>query len=154
MLKEIIAITGKPGLFKIISHTGKTLIVEELTTGKRFPISTRDRVMSLGDIAMYTTGDDKALGEILDAIYAKENGKKLDVKEIIASEGLKNRFALYVPDFDEDRVHDSDVKKLFNWYNLLVDKGFTKFAEETPESGEKEDSEKEGTKDSEAEKKA
>ena len=142
MLKEILAITGKPGLFKIVSHSGKTLIVEELTSGKRFPVSARDRVVSLGDIAMYTTGDDKPLGEILDIIYSKEDGKKLDVKEIISGEGLKPRFEVYVPDFDTERVHDSDIKKLFSWYNLLTDAGFTKFTEE-PKEEKTEESEKE-----------
>lgn len=135
-MREILAITGKPGLFKIVAHSGKTLIVEELTTGKRFPVSARERVVSLGDIAMYTESDDKPLGEILDIIYEKEKGGKLDVKEIIAGEGLKSKFAEFLPDFDKDRVHDSDVKKLFTWYNLLVDKGFNKFTEE---EGKKED---------------
>ena len=115
MLKEILSITGKPGLFKIISHSGKSLIVEDLITGKRFPVSQRDRIVSLGDIAMYTENDDKPLGEILDAVYAKEEGKTLDIKEILNGEGLKARFEAYVPDFDRDRVHDSDVKKLFSW---------------------------------------
>lgn len=141
MLKEILAITGKPGLYKIVSHGGKTLIVEELTSGKRFPISARERVVSLGDIAMYTESEDKPLGEILDIIYAKEKGNKLDVKEIMADKGLKAQFEEYVPDFDKERVHDSDVKKLFSWYNLLVDNGFTKFSEEEKEDlkGETED---------------
>lgn len=130
MLREILAITGKPGLFKIVSHSGKSLIVEELATGKRFPVSPRDKVVSLGDIAMYTESDDKPLGEILEAIYAKEEGKKLDIKSIVAGEGLKTRFEQYLPDFDKDRVHDSDIKKLFTWYNLLVDNGFSKFTEE------------------------
>ena len=140
MLREILAITGKPGLFKIVSHSGKTLIVEDLTNGKRFPVSSRDRVVSLGDIAMYTTGEDKPLGEILDIIYAKEDGKKLDIKEIISGEGLKSRFEAYVPDFDTDRVHDSDVKKLFTWYNLLTEAGYKKFKEEPNEDQKKEDS--------------
>ena len=141
MLKEILAITGKPGLYKIVSHGGKTLIVEELTSGKRFPISARERVVSLGDIAMYTESEDKPLGEILDIIYAKEKGNKLDVKEIMADKGLNALFEEYVPDFDKERVHDSDVKKLFSWYNLLVDNGFTKFSEEEKEDlkGETED---------------
>lgn len=133
MLKEILAITGKPGLYKIVSHNGKTLIVEDLVGGKRFPVSMRDRVVSLGDIAMYTDSEDKPLGEILDIIFAKQEGKKIDVKEVIASEGLKEKFAEFVPDFDRERVHDSDVKKLFSWYNLLVDKGFDKFTEEEKE---------------------
>lgn len=130
MLKQILSITGKPGLFKMVAHNGRTLIVEELTTGKRFPISPRDRVVALGDIAMYTEGDDKPLGEILDTIYAEEKGGLLDVKEIMSGEGLKSRFAKYIPDFDKDRVHDSDIKKLFSWYDLLVNSGMTKFTEE------------------------
>lgn len=130
MLREILAITGKPGLFKIVSHSGKTLIVEELSSGKRLPVSPRERVVALGDIAMYTESEDKPLGEILDTIYAKESGKKLNVKEIISGDGLKAKFEEYIPDFDKERVHDSDVKKLFTWYNLLVDNGFTKFTEE------------------------
>ena len=137
MLKEILSITGKPGLFKIVSHSGKSLIVEDLTTGKRFPISPRDRVVSLGDIAMYTESDDKPLGEILDIIYEKEKGGKLDIKEIVATEGLKSKFEEYLPDFDKERVHDSDVKKLFSWYNLLVDKGYNKFTEEEQKEEEK-----------------
>lgn len=136
MLKEILAITGKPGLYKILSHNGRTLIVEDMVTGKRFPVSGRDRVVSLGDIAMYTEGEDKPLGEILESIYTKEDGKKLDIKAIIASPGLKGQFEKYLPDFDQERVHDSDVKKLFNWYNLLVDKGFTQFKEEEPQEKE------------------
>lgn len=134
MLREILAITGKPGLFKIVSHTGKSLIVEDLVSGKKFPVSPRDRVMSLGDIAMYTESEDKPLGEILDAVYAKENGNKLDVKEIISGEGLKSKFGEIVPDFDKERVHDSDIKKLFTWYNLLLEKGYTKFTEEQEET--------------------
>ena len=143
MLREILAITGKPGLFKIVAHSGKSLIVEDLTSGKRFPVSARDKVVSLGDIAMYTESDDKPLGEILDTIYAKEDGKQIDVKEIVASKGLKDKFAEYVEDFDRDRVHDSDIKKLFTWYNLLVADGFTKFTEEPEkeEEADKKDSE-------------
>ena len=137
MLKEILAITGKPGLFKIVSHSGKSLIVEDLTSKKRFPVSQRDRIVSLGDIAMYTESDDKPLGEILDSVYAKQEGKALDVKEIITGEGLKAKFEAFVPDFDKDRVHDSDVKKLFTWYNLLISNGFTKFTEEKPAEAEK-----------------
>lgn len=135
MLKEILAITGKPGLFKIVSHNGKTLIVESMLDGKRFPVSARDRVMSLGDIAMYTEDEDKPLNEILETILKEENGKEINVKEVLNSKGLKGQFAVYVPNFDNERVHDSDIKKLFNWYNLLVANGFTSFIAE----GEKED---------------
>ena len=153
MLREILAITGKPGLYKIVSHSGKTLIVEELSTGKRFPVSPRDRVVSLGDIAMYTEENDKPLGEILDTIYVKENGKELDIKEMVKDGSLKKNFELYLPDFDRERVHDSDIKKLFSWYNLLVASGFTKFTEgtkeETSEKGEESTSDKKEDKEAE-----
>ena len=130
MLREILAITGKPGLYKMLSHNGRTLIVEELTNGKRFPVSPRDRVVSLGDIAMYTESEDKPLGEILDVIYEKEEGKNIDIKEVLNSQGLKAKFEEYVPDFDKERVHDNDVKKLFTWYNLLRAAGYEKFTDE------------------------
>lgn len=133
MLREILAITGKPGLYKILNHSGKTLIVEDLTTGKKFPVSMRDKVVSLGDIAMYTTGDDKALGEILEKIHTEEKGEKIDVKTLTNEGKLKEQFAKYVPDFDEDRVRDSDIKKLFGWYNILTDAGFSQFVEEEKE---------------------
>ena len=147
MLKEILAITGKPGLFKIVSHSGKTLIVEDLQTEKKFPVSARDRVVSLGDIAMYTEDGDKPLGEILDIIFAQQKGQKLNVKEITDTNGLKKKFEEFLPDFDKERVHDSDVKKLFNWYNILVSSGFEKFSDDKEEEAEVKDSE---TKDTEA----
>lgn len=138
MLKEILAITGKPGLFRIRSHSGKVLIVEDIENGKKFPVSMRDKVVSLGDIAMYTESEDKPLGEILDIIFEKEKGEKLDVKQLVNSGELKTKFEEFIPDFDRERVRDSDVKKLFSWYNLLVNAGFDKFTEETPATEEKE----------------
>lgn len=142
MLREIISITGKPGLFKIIGQGNRRLIVEDITSGKRFPALERDQIISLGDIAMYTQGDDKPLGEILDLAYAKEGGKEIDVKKLVADKKLRDTFREILPDFDEDRVHDSDIKKLFTWYNLLVNSGMTKFTDEKPEEDKKEEDEK------------
>jgi hypothetical protein len=130
MLKEILSITGRPGLFKIISQGKGILVVEELGSGKRFPAHARDKVVSLGDIAMYTESGDTPLGEILDKVYAKYDGKKIDVKELVASKGLRPAFEAIVEDYDRDRVYENDIKKLFTWYNILIDNGFTKFAEE------------------------
>lgn len=130
MLKEILSITGRPGLFKIISQGKGILVVEELGSGKRFPAHARDKVVSLGDIAMYTESGDTPLGEILDKVYAKYEGKKIDVKELVASKGLRPAFEAIVEDYDRDRVYENDIKKLFVWYNILVDNGFTKFTEE------------------------
>lgn len=141
MLREILAITGKPGLFKIISQGNRMLVVEELKTGKRFPASSRDKVVSLGDIAMYTDSDDKPLGEILDLVYAHNEGKSIDVKKLIADGKLRDEFEAVLPDFDKERVYDNDIKKLFTWYNILLENGYTKFTEE------KEDNESEEEKD-------
>ena len=138
MLREILAITGKPGLFRIKAHNGKVLIVEDLESGKKFPVSMRDKVVSLGDIAMYTEEDDKPLGEILDVIYQNEKGQKIDVKALTADNNLKDQFEKYVSNFDKDRVRDSDIKKLFNWYNLLVGAGFDKFTEDKEEKAPEE----------------
>lgn len=130
MLREILAITGKPGLFRIISQGNKMLLVEDLKTKKRFPAHSRDKVVSLGDIAMYTDSGDKPLGEILDLVYAHNEGKTIDVKKLVAERGLRGEFEAVLPDFDKERVYDNDIKKLFTWYNILVEEGFNKFTEE------------------------
>lgn len=139
MLREILSISGKSGLFKIISHGKKLIIVEDLTTKKRFPAMSRDKIISLGDISMYTDSGDKPLGEILEKTYAKFDGKEIDVKKLAAEGKLKETFGEIIEDFDRDRVYDSDVKKLFTWYNILVSAGITKFIEEEKESEEKTD---------------
>lgn len=130
MLREILAITGKPGLFKIISHSNKVLLVEELGTKRRFPASARDKVVSLGDIAMYTDAGDKPLGEILDLVYAHCNGEKIDIKSLLTGNGLRKEFSVILPDYDRERVYPTDIKKLFTWYNILINNGYTKFTEE------------------------
>lgn len=141
MLRTILSITGKPGLFKIVSQGNRMLVVEDLISKKRLPIHARDKVVSLGDIAMYTNGDDKPLSEILDLVYANMKGEKIDVKALVASDGLRDKFAEILEDYDRERVYPSDIKKLFTWYNLLLDAGFTKFTEE-----DKEEAPAEGTK--------
>lgn len=130
MLREILSITGKPGLFKIISQGKGILVVEELGTGRRFPAHARDKVVSLGDIAMYTESGDTPLGVILDKVYAKHEGKQIDVKGLVNNKGLRPAFEEIVEDYDRDRVYENDIKKLFTWYNILVANGFDKFAEE------------------------
>ena len=83
MLREIISITGKPGLYKIVSRGKGTLIVEQLGSGNRLPVHARDRVVSLGDISMYTENGDTPLGEILDKVYASNEGKEIDIKSLV-----------------------------------------------------------------------
>ena len=137
MLREILSITGKPGLFRIVSQGNRMLVVEELKTKKRFPAHSRDKVVSLGDIAMYTDSGDKPLGEILDLVYANNGGKAIDVKQLVSDGRLREEFEAVIPDFDKDRVYDNDIKKLFTWYNILVEEGMTKFSEDKPEGEEK-----------------
>lgn len=136
MLREILAITGKPGLFRIVSQGNRMIVVVDLASKKRFPTHSRDKVVSLGDISMYTEADDKPLGEILDLVYAHNEGKKVDVKHLIADGKLRQEFEAILPDFDKERVYDSDIKKLFTWYNILTEAGFTKFTEEELEKEE------------------
>ena len=132
MLNEILSITGKPGLFKLLAHNNKNIIVEDIATGKRFPVSPRDKIVSLGDISMYATSEDKPLGEILDATYALYEGKTADLKSITENNALREEFIKILPDHDRERVYERDIKKLLSWYNLLIEAGFTKFTEDKP----------------------
>lgn len=128
MLKKILAITGKPGLFKIVAQGRNMILVEDVTSGRRFPASGRDKIVALGDITMYTDSGDKPLGEILDKVYAHFNGEPIDVKKLQAQKQLGETFAEIIPDYDRYRVYDSDIRKLFSWYNLLLGARFKEFA--------------------------
>lgn len=130
MLKTILAISGKPGLYKLISQGKNMLIVESVADNKRSPIYASDKVISLGDIAMYTDNDEVALAEVLESVKNKENGNvaSLDYKKA-SSEELHQFMAEVLPAYDRDRVHTSDIKKLIQWYNLLVSNGINEFVE-------------------------
>lgn len=130
MLKKILSITGRPGLFEIISQGKNAIIVEDLATKRRFPALSRDKIISLGDIAMYTESEEKPLGEVMEAVYKHSDGKPVEVAEIAKEKKLKEVFGEILPTFDRERVHDSDIKKLFTWYNILLAAGFTKFVDD------------------------
>lgn len=134
MLKKILSITGKPGLVKIISQGNRMLLVEDVQSGKRFPVGMRDKVVSLGDIAMYTETEDLPLPEILGRLHENTGGEPIDVKALVAAGSLRDKFAEIVPDFDRDRVYPTDIKKLFTWYNILLSAGLTDFREDTEEA--------------------
>ncbi len=129
MIQGILSIAGKPGLYKLINSGRGSLIVEQLGTGKRFPVNQRDRVISLADVAMYTEGDDVPLGQVLENLKQVADAQPVDVKALDES-GLRDFFAKVLPDFDRDRVHLSDIRKLLTWYNQLLAAGITAFAEE------------------------
>lgn len=135
MLKTILAISGKPGLYKLISQGKNMLIVESVSADKkRSPIYASDKVISLGDIAMYTDADEVPLSEVLESVKTKEEGKEtsIDYKKATAEE-LCEFMAAVLPNYDRDRVHLSDIKKLIQWYNLLISNGVTEFVEKTAE---------------------
>lgn len=131
MLKTILSISGKPGLFKLISQAKNMLIVESLQTGKRQPAYAHEKIISLGDIAIFTDEEDVPLSEVLNAIKEKENGAKvtLDIKKA-DNETLRAYLAKVLPNFDRERVYPTDIKKLISWYNLLVETGNSDFVEE------------------------
>ena len=131
MLKTILAISGKPGLYKLISQAKNMLIVETVSAEKkRVPVYASDKVISFGDIAMYTDAEEVPLADVLEAVKKKENGAvaSLDYKKASQQE-LVDFMAAVLPNFDRDRVHTSDIKKLIQWYNILVNAGETDFVE-------------------------
>lgn len=133
MKHTILSISGKPGLYKLVSNGKASLIVETLDEKhKRMPIFASDRVTSLNDIAMYTEGEDVPLTTILGNLYKEENGNisSLDYKKCKPNE-LREYFTKILPNFDKERVHDSDIKKLIQWYNILVKNDITDFEEQS-----------------------
>lgn len=132
MKQTILAISGKPGLYKLVSRGNNSLIVEALdATHKRMPSFGNDRITSLADIAMFTETDDVPLMTILASLRDLEGGKEssLNYKKASPAE-LHEYFTKVLPEWDRDRVHNSDIKKLIQWYNILVKAGVTDFEEE------------------------
>ncbi len=129
MVQTILSIAGKPGLYKLVSRGKTNLIVELLDeTHKRQPVFSSDRLTSLADIAMYTESDDVPLMTVLAAIRDKEEGKACSIKFRKASGAeLREYFSQVLPDFDRDRVHDSDIRKLLQWYDILIANGISDF---------------------------
>lgn len=127
MLKEILSISGKPGLFKLISQAKNMLIVESLIDGKRIPAYSKDKVISLGDIAIYTDTKEVPLAQVLENIKAKENNGPCPVDTKADNNALRNYMAEILPDYDRDRVYPSDMRKLFAWYNILINSNITDF---------------------------
>lgn len=128
-METILSIAGKPGLYKLVSRGKMNLIVETIDdTHRRMPAFSTDRVTSLGDIAMYTDADDIALWEVLVKVGEKEGLKATSLKyKKCSSKELRAYFSEVLPNFDQDRVHDSDIKKLLQWYDILVNNGYTDF---------------------------
>lgn len=146
MLETILAISGKPGLYRLVSRGNRNLIVETLDDKKkRMPAFAADKVISLADIAMYTDDGEVPLREVLKSVKEKENGElsAFDYKKASRDE-LSAYFAEILPAYDRERVYPADIKKVISWYNLLVTAGITDFDEALePTEGENIDDRKE-----------
>ena len=128
MLKNILAITGKPGLYKLVSRGNNMLIVESLVDGKRTPTYARDKSVALSDVSMFTDADDIALSEVLTNAGKKEGLKAVTMDPKKASNAeLQAWFDEVLPNWDRDRVYPSDIRKLIQWYNILINAGITDF---------------------------
>ena len=155
MLKEILSVSGKPGLYKLISKGSNMTIIESLLDQKRIPVYMRDKVVSLGEIFIYTTEGEASLSEILTSIKEKEEGKNVSIDLTKAGQDeLRAYLAELLPNFDRERVYPSDIKKLLKWYDLLITNGITDFSvkkeetdvEEVEEENEPSEDEKEAQK--------
>lgn len=130
MLDKILSISGKPGLYKLISGTQKMIIVESLADKKRMPAYSNEKVISLNDIAIYTDEEEIPLRMVFEMIKTKEDGNEIKLDAKTASpEELRNYLTSLLPNFDKERVHNSDIKKLILWYNILTNSGENDFSE-------------------------
>ncbi|MDR0431350.1 MAG: DUF5606 domain-containing protein [Tannerellaceae bacterium] len=146
MLKTILSISGKPGLFKLVSQGKNMLIVESLAEKKRVPVYAKDKVISLGDIAIYTDDKEIPLHEVLTSVKNKENGEKAPIDLPSAKpDALRAYFAEILPNFDRERVYPNDIKKLLSWYNLLIANDITDFTPEKKETKEEQEETKAGS---------
>ncbi len=153
-LKGILAISGHSGLFKHISKTRNGIIVESLTTKKRMHAFTSARISALQDIAIYTDGEDKALLDIFQEIYKKEDGKA-SINPKSSGNELKKYMEGILPEYDKERVYTSDIKRVISWYNTLNELNIINLEAPIEEEADKTGNEKEAeTSEKEAEKKA
>ena len=142
MLKTILSVSGKPGLYKMISQGKNLLIIESLKDKKRIPSYASDKTIALETVEIYTNDDKVPLYKVLNSIKEKENIKQIpfDISKATPDE-LRAYMNEVLPEFDRERVYPTDIKRLMNWYNLLVEAGITEFspeenAEEQQEKGE------------------
>jgi hypothetical protein len=134
-LKDILSISGKPGLYKNVAQSKSGVIVESISDGKRFPVFANDKISSLEEISIFTTGDDIPLKEVLKQIFENEKGgATADPKS--TDKALREYFKTVVPEYDEDRVYVSHIRKILVWYNLLQSHNLLVWEDEVAEQEE------------------
>ena len=141
MLKKILSISGKPGLYRLISYGKGIIIVENVTDNKRMPAYTRDKIIALGDIAIYTDDTEVPLADVLTTIGEKYNSQVLDTKLYKSAAQLQQFFEEVLPNYDHDRVYNTDIKKIISWYNTLISAGITDFSIKSEEESAKQENE-------------
>ena len=129
-LEKILAIGGKPGLFRLITQTRSGFVAESLLDGKKITVGMRGNVSVLSEIAVYTLEEELPLAQVFQKIKDKENGQKTAIGHKASKIDLEAYFFDLLPNYDEDRVYPSDIKKVIQWYNLLHEKGITEFTSE------------------------
>jgi transcriptional regulator with PAS, ATPase and Fis domain len=134
-LKEVMSISGYSGLFKFVSQGRNGIIVESLTDGKRTHVSASSKVSALSDISIFTHEGEEPLRKVLDSIKQLENGAP-SISHKVSNDELKKYFQKLLPNFDEERVYISDIKKVITWYNQLQNIGMLDFSEEEEEKVE------------------
>ena len=130
-LSKILTISGKPGLYKIVSQTKAGFFVESLVDSKRIPAFSTDRISSLGEISIFMEDDDVVLNSVLQKIFEKENGQAIADLKKMSERDVMTYFASVLPNYDRQRVYLSDMKKVLSWYNILLAKGLIDLNEET-----------------------
>ncbi len=138
-LENILSIAEKPGLFKLVTQTRGGFIAESLLDGKRISVNIRSNVSLLSEIAVYTLTEEKPLREVFAKIKEKENGGETSVSHKDSKDALEEYFFNVLPDYDEDRVYASDIKKIIKWYNLLQKNDLLDALEEAPETNQEEE---------------
>lgn len=130
MLKKILSVSGRPGLYRLLSQGKNMLIVESLIDKRRTPVYMNEKVVALGDIAMYTDDAEVPLAEVMTNIYNKYNGAVEIAVKHASNDELRDFMSGVLPNYDRDRVYMTDIKKLITWYNLLIEAGITDFKDD------------------------
>jgi len=147
-LSKILSISGRPGLYRLVGEAKNNIVVESLIDGKRAPAFSHERISSLHEISIYTTDEDMPLVDVFKKIFELQEGKPLADPKKMSSNELKALMTQAVPDYDSDAVYVSDIKKIFSWYNFLLDKDLLEFTDEGKSEEPKED-DKESPKEDE-----
>ncbi len=150
MLKKILSISGKPGLYKLVSTSKTITLVESLIDQKRLPIYPQEKIVSLGEIAIYTSDDEIPLKDVFAKIKEIEEGGKIADDHKSSNKKLFAYFETVLPTYDKEKVYASDVKKIINWYNLLIENEIDFEVVESSDNGEAEQSEDTSKPDSAA----